>query len=76
METGLNDCPVLTAQDFYLPIGALDGATEVGPSFMDLKASRPESGKWEKPIRQEPGNWEKTPGRTAGLPGWPCIALD
>ena len=34
--------------------------------------SRPESRKWETPIRQEPGNWEKTPGGTAGLPSWPA----
>ena len=38
---------------------------------LDLKTSGPEYGKWETPIRQEPGNWEKTPGWTAGgLPGW------
>jgi len=35
-----------------------------------LQTSRPESGKWETPIRQEPGNWEKTAGRTVGLQGW------
>ena len=32
---------------------------------------------WEEtPIRQEPGNWDETPGRTAGLPGWGlgCLA--
>ena len=26
------------------------------PGRLDLKTSRPESGKWEKPIRQEPGD--------------------
>ena len=26
------------------------------PGKLDLKTSRPDSGKWEKPIRQEPGN--------------------
>ena len=36
--------------------------------------SRPESEKWETPIRKEPGNWEKTPSRTAGLPDWPGMS--
>ena len=44
------------------------------PGKLDLKFFKPESGKWETPIRQEPGNWEKTPGRTAGLPGWSGIS--
>ena len=36
--------------------------------------SQPESEKWETPIRKEPGNWEKTPSRTAGLPNWPGMS--
>ena len=44
------------------------------PGELDLKTFSPESEKWETPIRQEPGNWEKTPGRTAGLPGWSGVS--
>ena len=44
------------------------------PGELDLKTFSPESEKWETPIRQEPANWEKTPGRTAGLPSWPEIS--
>ena len=28
----------------------------------------------ETPIGKEPGNWEKTPGRTAGLRDWPGMS--
>ena len=42
---------------------------------LDLETSRPESrqelGNTSIRQDQEPGNWEKAPGRTAGLPGWP-----
>ena len=42
---------------------------------LDLKTSGPaESEKWETPIGKEPGNWEKTPSRTAGLPDWPGMS--
>ena len=41
---------------------------------LDLKTSGPESEKWETPIGKEPGNWEKSPIRTAGLPDWPGMS--
>ena len=45
-----------------------------GQGNLEHKTSGPESGKWETLIRQEPGNWEKTPGRTAGFPDWPGVS--
>ena len=75
-------CSVPSAHDTSTSAGSAEPLTshhdlnedEEGPGKLDHKTSGPESGKWETPIRQEPGNWEKTPGRTAGLPDWPGMS--
>jgi hypothetical protein len=44
---------------------------------LDIKTSRPESGKWKTSIRQETGNWEETVSETPGRKSWtPGLAWD
>ena len=66
-NTSAGSAEPLTSQPNERMKGGLQGE-------LDLKTSGPESEKWETPIGKEPGNWEKTPSRTAGLPDWPGMS--